>query len=128
MPDGFSGSDEGVRFVRPIVAQPPRRSAPRAAPQAGRNCLAKEIRLRSISMLLMRAVATEEQAKAEEARPLGLYVHVPFCATICDFCAFYQVRPTAESVAGFIKTLSGEAALVDWSRPLSTVFWGGGTP
>jgi oxygen-independent coproporphyrinogen-3 oxidase len=79
-------------------------------------------------MILMRAVATEEQAKAEDAEPLGLYVHVPFCATTCDFCAFYQVRPTAESVEGFIKCLSAEAALIDWNRPLSTVFWGGGTP
>ncbi len=79
-------------------------------------------------MLLMRGVATEEQAKGEEPEPLGLYVHVPFCATTCDFCAFYQVRPTAESVEGFIKCLSAEAALVDWDRPLSTVFWGGGTP
>jgi oxygen-independent coproporphyrinogen-3 oxidase len=76
----------------------------------------------------MRGVATEEQAKGEEPEPLGLYVHVPFCATTCDFCAFYQVRPTAESVEGFIKCLSAEAALVDWDRPLSTVFWGGGTP
>jgi len=79
-------------------------------------------------MLLMRGVAAEEQAKGEEPEPLGLYVHVPFCATTCDFCAFYQVRPTAESVEGFINCLSDEAALVDWDRPLSTVFWGGGTP
>jgi oxygen-independent coproporphyrinogen-3 oxidase len=79
-------------------------------------------------MLLMRGVATEEQAKAEDVRPLGLYVHVPFCATTCDFCAFYQVHPTAESIEGFIKTLSDEAGLIDWDRPLSTVFWGGGTP
>jgi oxygen-independent coproporphyrinogen III oxidase len=79
-------------------------------------------------MLLMRAVATEEQAKGEDAKPLGLYVHVPFCATTCDFCAFYQVRPTAESVEGFINSMADEARLVDWSRPLSTVFWGGGTP
>ena len=79
-------------------------------------------------MILMTGVATEEQAKAEDARPLGLYVHVPFCATTCDFCAFYQVPPTAESIGGFIKSLSAEAGLVDWDRPLSTVFWGGGTP
>jgi len=79
-------------------------------------------------MILMRGAATEEQAKGEEAEPLGLYVHVPFCATTCDFCAFYQVRPTAESVEGFIKTLGDESRLVDWSRPISTVFWGGGTP
>jgi oxygen-independent coproporphyrinogen-3 oxidase len=76
----------------------------------------------------MRGVATEEQAKAEDVRPLGLYVHVPFCATTCDFCAFYQLPPTAESVEGFIKCLSAEAELVNWDRPLSTVFWGGGTP
>jgi putative oxygen-independent coproporphyrinogen III oxidase len=79
-------------------------------------------------MLLMRGVATEEQAKAEDVQPLGLYIHVPFCATTCDFCAFYQVHPTAESTEGFIKSLSVEAGLVDWNRPLSTVFWGGGTP
>ncbi len=79
-------------------------------------------------MLLMRGVATEEQAKAEDVRPLGVYVHVPFCASTCDFCAFYQVHPTAETVESFINCLSAEAALVDWNRPLSTVFWGGGTP
>ena len=75
----------------------------------------------------MRGVATEEQAKADGAGPLGLYVHVPFCAATCDFCAFYQVRPTAESVEGFMKCVEAAAALVEW-RPLTTVFWGGGTP
>ncbi len=79
-------------------------------------------------MILMRGVAIGEQAKAEEVGPLGLYVHVPFCASTCDFCAFYQVHPTAELVEGFIKSLGAEAGLVDWNRPLSTVFWGGGTP
>jgi len=76
----------------------------------------------------MRAVAVEEQAKAVRLEPLGLYVHVPFCASTCDFCAFYQVHPTARSVESFIKCLSAEARLVVWNRPLSTVFWGGGTP
>ena len=76
----------------------------------------------------MSAVAAEEQAKAERPEPLGLYVHVPFCASTCDFCAFYQVSPTAESVRCFVNRLSAEAALIGWDRPLSTVFWGGGTP
>jgi oxygen-independent coproporphyrinogen-3 oxidase len=79
-------------------------------------------------MILMRAVAIGEQAKGEDSGPLGLYVHVPFCASTCDFCAFYQVSPTAKSVQGFINCLAAEARLVDWNRPLSTVFWGGGTP
>ncbi|HEY4988650.1 MAG TPA: radical SAM family heme chaperone HemW [Opitutaceae bacterium] len=79
-------------------------------------------------MILMRGVAIEEQAKGEDIKPLGLYVHVPFCASTCDFCAFYQVSPTGESVEGFINRVADEARLVDWNRPLSTVFWGGGTP
>ncbi len=69
-----------------------------------------------------------EQAKGAGAEPLGLYVHVPFCASTCDFCAFYQTQPTAETVAGFLDGVKAEAALVDWPRPVTTVFWGGGTP
>lgn len=68
------------------------------------------------------------QVKATTIEPLGLYVHVPFCASTCDFCAFYQVKPTADDVDKFLKGLRREADLVEWSRPLSTVFWGGGTP
>lgn len=79
-------------------------------------------------MILMTGVATEEQAKGEQAEPLGLYVHVPFCASTCDFCAFYQVKPTADSIEGFIEGVRREAALVPWEGRLSTVFWGGGTP
>lgn len=60
--------------------------------------------------------------------PLGLYVHVPFCASTCDFCAFYQKQPTAGDVSGFLEGVRREAALVTWPRPLTTVFWGGGTP
>ncbi|MBS0664590.1 MAG: radical SAM family heme chaperone HemW [Verrucomicrobia bacterium] len=69
-----------------------------------------------------------EQAKAETANPLGLYVHVPFCASTCDFCAFYQTKPTAAGVESFLSGVSDEARLVRWNRPVTTVFWGGGTP
>ncbi|HWL17890.1 MAG TPA: radical SAM family heme chaperone HemW [Opitutus sp.] len=69
-----------------------------------------------------------EQAKAETGKPLGLYVHVPFCASTCDFCAFYQTKPTAQGVKSFLNGIASEADLVSWSRPVTTVFWGGGTP
>ena len=69
-----------------------------------------------------------EQAKAASALPLGLYVHVPFCASTCDFCAFYQTQPTVEGVRRFLAGIADEAALIAWTRPVSTVFWGGGTP
>lgn len=75
----------------------------------------------------MSHVATE-QAKAETASPVGVYVHVPFCASTCDFCAFYQTKPTAERVKGFLKGIAREAEAITWTRPITTVFWGGGTP
>ena len=60
--------------------------------------------------------------------PLGLYVHVPFCASTCDFCAFYQTTPTREGVVSYLDAVRRELALVAWRRPVDTVFWGGGTP
>jgi len=71
---------------------------------------------------------TSGQDKAEPADPLGLYVHVPFCASTCDFCAFYQIKPTAQAVNMFLKGIAREAGMVVWPRPVTTVFWGGGTP
>jgi oxygen-independent coproporphyrinogen-3 oxidase len=71
---------------------------------------------------------TLAQEKDASATPLGLYVHVPFCASTCDFCAFYQTSPTAEAVAMFLSSLAREADLAAWKRPVTTVFWGGGTP
>jgi len=71
---------------------------------------------------------TLAQEKAASGIPLGLYVHVPFCASTCDFCAFYQVEPTAEWVGKFLDGMAAEAGLIAWTRPVTTVFWGGGTP
>lgn len=72
-------------------------------------------------------VSPSTNAASDEAA-LGLYVHVPFCASTCDFCAFYQTKPTADGVERFLVSIADEAALVAWARPADTVFWGGGTP
>jgi oxygen-independent coproporphyrinogen-3 oxidase len=69
-----------------------------------------------------------EQAKAEPPPPPGLYMHVPFCASTCDFCAFYQVQPTPESIARYFAGVERELALAGPDRVYGTVFWGGGTP
>jgi oxygen-independent coproporphyrinogen-3 oxidase len=60
--------------------------------------------------------------------PLGLYVHVPFCASTCDFCAFYQTTPTRAGVVSYLETVGAELKLAGLRKPVSTVFWGGGTP
>ncbi|MEN9840813.1 MAG: hypothetical protein RL376_613 [Verrucomicrobiota bacterium] len=67
-------------------------------------------------------------AAAFACSPLGLYVHVPFCASTCDFCAFYQTTPTREGVVGYLDNVGRELDLVTWRKAVDTVFWGGGTP
>ena len=71
----------------------------------------------------------QEKAQAVAVPPLGVYVHVPFCATTCDFCAFYQTVPKGDAVRRYVDAVEAEAALVPWdSRRAETAFWGGGTP
>ena len=60
--------------------------------------------------------------------PLGVYVHVPFCAKTCDYCAFYQVSPTVPMLRQYLEGVGREAEMMQWIRPVDTVFWGGGTP
>lgn len=60
--------------------------------------------------------------------PLGLYLHVPFCATTCDFCAFYQEAPRREALDRYLEAIEAELRLIPPGRPVETIFWGGGTP
>src|SRR5947199_333020 len=59
-----------------------------------------------------------------------LYVHFPFCARICPYCAFYKTRGNAAEVARFCEALASEARRVAKKLPLTleTIFFGGGTP
>jgi len=69
------------------------------------------------------------QEKQESNVPaLGLYVHVPFCSTTCDFCAFYQERPSKKAFDEFFLGLRREFERFPGDRSFSTVFIGGGTP
>ncbi len=62
--------------------------------------------------------------------PLGLYCHIPFCASTCDFCAFYQKQPQREELVAYLEGMRAELALhFGATKPVvETVFWGGGTP
>jgi oxygen-independent coproporphyrinogen-3 oxidase len=61
-------------------------------------------------------------------RPLGLYVHVPFCATACSFCAFYQKPPHRSQLDLYLEALLQEIDTLNPPRPIDTIFFGGGTP
>ncbi len=60
----------------------------------------------------------------------GIYVHIPFCKKLCNYCDFYHVITTKDHSA-FLKALLREAELrQDYAgnEPISTIYFGGGTP
>ncbi|UBU95028.1 heme anaerobic degradation radical SAM methyltransferase ChuW/HutW [Edwardsiella sp. LADL05-105] len=62
-----------------------------------------------------------------------IYVHIPFCATHCTFCGFYQNRFSEQAVARYCDYLQREIALesalpLQQSAPIHAVYLGGGTP
>jgi len=67
------------------------------------------------------------QAKEIRAET-GLYVHVPFCASTCDFCGFYQKKPHGDDFSRYLKAVELELGSYQSPQGVSTVFWGGGTP
>ncbi len=57
----------------------------------------------------------------------ALYLHVPFCASSCDFCSFYQEQPKRGEIDRYLATIEREMELYPPGR-VETAFWGGGTP
>jgi len=64
------------------------------------------------------------------ASPLGIYVHVPFCAVRCGYCDFntYVSTQGREGFAGALAQELEQARPQLGGRPADTVFIGGGTP
>jgi oxygen-independent coproporphyrinogen-3 oxidase len=59
-----------------------------------------------------------------------LYVHIPFCARICPYCAFYKERPDSSQTQRFCEALLCEVGerRTRLSVAPETIFIGGGTP
>ncbi len=69
----------------------------------------------------------------ENPAPLSLYVHIPFCDTLCYFCGCTTVvTRNRTQIETYLKALETEvkrmAAYVDKSRKVVQMHWGGGTP
>jgi putative oxygen-independent coproporphyrinogen III oxidase len=65
------------------------------------------------------------------AEPFGVYVHVPFCASRCDYCAFATWTDRDHLMARYAAACVAELRLAATEGELpaaTTVFFGGGTP
>ncbi|MFN4074004.1 MAG: radical SAM family heme chaperone HemW [Thermus sp.] len=60
----------------------------------------------------------------------SLYLHVPFCPTLCPYCDFHVVRRGPGWVEAYLKRLKEEAQRLYevHPEPLTTLYLGGGTP
>lgn len=63
---------------------------------------------------------------------MGLYVHIPFCKSICNFCPYCKVRYSKELYDRYIDALLREIHLVgsqhNGKKVTTSLYFGGGTP
>ena len=58
----------------------------------------------------------------------SLYVHVPFCAQKCSYCAFYSEASNGELINRYVEGLIRELEKIAEDCRPQTIFFGGGTP
>ena len=59
---------------------------------------------------------------------LGLYLHIPFCESICSYCNFNRGLLDADLKIRYVRALEQEIRAAGDGRPADTIFFGGGTP
>ena len=66
-------------------------------------------------------------------RPLSLYFHIPFCDTVCYYCACNKIvtrnrKRGSEYLKYLHREIAMQGALFGDRRPVNQLHWGGGTP
>lgn len=75
----------------------------------------------------------QARSRADSSAPLSLYVHIPFCESLCYYCGCNKIITRHhERAAEYLDALETELALVVDSlgagRPVSQLHFGGGSP
>src|SRR3954454_21889847 len=70
---------------------------------------------------------------APAVAPFGVYLHVPFCVRKCRYCDFVTYAGRSALMPAYVDALVAEIEATPgrWDGvlpPVSSVFWGGGTP
>ncbi len=68
-----------------------------------------------------------------ELKPLGIYIHIPFCRSKCQYCDFYSIGGSRDRrlVDNYLEALAvhfKEAGALATDYIVDTVYFGGGTP
>ncbi len=65
------------------------------------------------------------------AKSIGLYIHIPFCRSKCDYCDFYSLAGNDHRMDEYQKALTAhilETAPLAKDYQVDTIYFGGGTP
>jgi oxygen-independent coproporphyrinogen-3 oxidase len=73
---------------------------------------------------------------AARRAPLGLYLHIPFCAALCRYCSFTRCLSDRSLERRYVASLDREIRTGSWAtgldasppRSADTIYFGGGTP
>lgn len=71
------------------------------------------------------------QRQTGQADKLGIYIHIPFCRSKCDYCDFYSLAGRDDRMDQYQKALLShikETAPLAQDFPVDTIYIGGGTP
>ncbi len=72
-----------------------------------------------------------DPAPAASGAPVGVYLHVPFCAHICPYCDFNTYAGQENLIPRYVEALAHEVRSYRdalGGREIATIFFGGGTP
>ena len=67
----------------------------------------------------------------KEYKPLGLYIHIPFCKSKCIYCDFYSLPNAEEQMDRYVSALCSQLSEISrqtTAHRVDTVYFGGGTP
>ena len=71
---------------------------------------------------------TPSHGRMTDDGPLGLYLHIPFCASICSYCNFNRGLLDDELKARYVDALATEVHRAGDGSSADTIYFGGGTP
>lgn len=64
-------------------------------------------------------------------KPLGLYIHIPFCKSKCIYCDFYSLPCAEDHMDHYVSVLCKQLAEISrqtTAHEVDTIYFGGGTP
>ncbi|MGJ7921695.1 coproporphyrinogen-III oxidase family protein [Neobacillus sp. LXY-4] len=75
----------------------------------------------------------ENTLNYQNTKKLGLYVHIPFCRSLCDFCPYCKVKYNKSLSDAYIEALLKEIEMVGSTvgvnkKQVTSLYFGGGTP